>query len=498
MSHGRPRHRRRIGHGIGATSGSRRGRPARSAGRIGRSSRARMPPPLGSWRSSLPFASFRSSSTPTTSCRSGIDTLIFMLLALGLNVVVGWVGLLDLGYVAFFGIGAYVYAPLASDHFGLHWEAQWAIPVIVAACAPRASCSGCRRGGSSATTSPSSRSSSSRSSSVCRRPVNLPLGPRTHPRPERDLRPRPAHLLRPRAHHSRWYYYVAVVAFAVVMARAVPREPVAHRARVARAARGRARRGADDHARRPAEAPRVRLRRGSRRARRTSCAAQQGAIFPVELRPPDAHHGLRDGRPRGGGQPRRRRRRRACINISLEALATPENASLLFYGALVLGLVAMLRPWRVCRGRMGGRSSSGSSCTRSRTLSAVARRRDDARAGPDRRRRVALGAPPRRSHRDGTALMYLALIAAVLGLTLVAGALAARRCSCRALPRRVVWENIMLPQPSVSRFVLIGAMLVALMAARPQGLFGQPAGGDRLSAEARARLQAPSRSRSGG
>ena len=30
----------------------------------------------------------------------------------------------------------------------------------------------------------------------------------------------------------------------------------------------------------------------------------------------------------------------------------------------------------------------------------------------------------------------------------------------------------MLPQPSVSRFVLIGAMLVALMAARPEGLFG--------------------------
>jgi ABC-type branched-subunit amino acid transport system permease subunit len=36
----------------------------------------------------------------------------------------------------------------------------------------------------------------------------------------------------------------------------------------------------------------------------------------------------------------------------------------------------------------------------------------------------------------------------------------------------VVWENIMLPQPSVSRFVLIGAMLVALMAARPEGIFG--------------------------
>ena len=45
-------------------------------------------------------------------------------------------------------------------------------------------------------------------------------------------------------------------------------------------------------------------------------------------------------------------------------------------------------------------------------------------------------------------------------------------------------------QPAVSRYILIGAMLVALMAARPQGLFGTHAGGDRLMAEAAARAQA--------
>jgi branched-chain amino acid transport system permease protein len=46
---------------------------------------------------------------------------LYALLALGLNVVVGFAGLLDLGYVAFFGIGSYIYAFLASPHFGLHW-----------------------------------------------------------------------------------------------------------------------------------------------------------------------------------------------------------------------------------------------------------------------------------------------------------------------------------------------------------------------------------------
>jgi len=44
------------------------------------------------------------------------DAGVYILLAIGLNVVVGFAGLLDLGYAAFFAIGAYTYAFLASDH----------------------------------------------------------------------------------------------------------------------------------------------------------------------------------------------------------------------------------------------------------------------------------------------------------------------------------------------------------------------------------------------
>ncbi len=46
--------------------------------------------------------------------------LLYMMLALGLNIVVGYAGLLDLGYIAFYAVGAYVYALLASPQFGLH------------------------------------------------------------------------------------------------------------------------------------------------------------------------------------------------------------------------------------------------------------------------------------------------------------------------------------------------------------------------------------------
>src|SRR5207247_5375825 len=63
----------------------------------------------------------------------GMFTLLYILLGLGLNVVVGYAGLLDLGYVAFFGFGAYFYAELSSPQYGIHWPAAASIPVVVIA-----------------------------------------------------------------------------------------------------------------------------------------------------------------------------------------------------------------------------------------------------------------------------------------------------------------------------------------------------------------------------
>ncbi len=53
--------------------------------------------------------------------------LLYVLLALGLNIVVGYAGLLDLGYVAFFAIGAYMYGLLASPHLTDTFEAMGAM-----------------------------------------------------------------------------------------------------------------------------------------------------------------------------------------------------------------------------------------------------------------------------------------------------------------------------------------------------------------------------------
>ncbi|MFP5467425.1 MAG: branched-chain amino acid ABC transporter permease [Gammaproteobacteria bacterium] len=73
--------------------------------------------------------------------------LLYVLLALGLNIVVGYAGLLDLGYIAFFAVGAYLYGLLASPHLadtfpaikamfpdGLHVNI-WLVMIVAAALA---------------------------------------------------------------------------------------------------------------------------------------------------------------------------------------------------------------------------------------------------------------------------------------------------------------------------------------------------------------------------
>src|SRR6184192_670308 len=60
--------------------------------------------------------------------------ILYVLLSLGLNIVVGFAGLLDLGYIAFYAVGAYTYALLASPHFNLHLP-FWVILPIGAAIA---------------------------------------------------------------------------------------------------------------------------------------------------------------------------------------------------------------------------------------------------------------------------------------------------------------------------------------------------------------------------
>ncbi len=77
----------------------------------------------GVWKTGLAFAV--ALALPFAGHNAGFTNFLadagaFVLLALGLNIVVGFAGLLDLGYAAFFAIGSYAFAMLASPQFGIH------------------------------------------------------------------------------------------------------------------------------------------------------------------------------------------------------------------------------------------------------------------------------------------------------------------------------------------------------------------------------------------
>ena len=144
------------------------------------------------------------------------------MLALGLNIVVGWGGLLDLGFVAFFGIGAYTYAMLDSDKFGIHLPTLVAVPLVVLArrvvgLAPRPALAAADRrlprdrDALLLTVVPDADEERRRR-----------LRPQHHGRPERDPEGRPVPPLRPisRLEHGGVfavsYLYVALAFFVVV------------------------------------------------------------------------------------------------------------------------------------------------------------------------------------------------------------------------------------------------------------------------------------------
>ena len=161
-----------------------------------------------------------------TSSASAFDTLLYVLLALGLNVVVGYAGLLDLGYVAFYGFGAYALrdARVADSSASTGRPLRDRSRSSSSRRALLGFLSRCRRGACSATTSRSSRSSSARLfvtsptngnriSSRPRRALDVTGGPNgiTERRPLRLFGGTHARL------ELRGYYYVALV---VVPARA--------------------------------------------------------------------------------------------------------------------------------------------------------------------------------------------------------------------------------------------------------------------------------------
>ena len=160
------------------------------------------------------------------------------------------------------------------------------------------------------------------------------------------------------------------------------------------------------------------------------------------------------------------------INVSLEALRTPENASWIFFGLLFVTFPFVIRPlWRWAIVFVGTivfgfvvHGLADAFWERGTSAEVVGDTRIDRLVDSW----TLLPTDPVELGR----LAYLLLVASVLGLTLLKGWWRTVGFIPVLYLAVCVWENVLVVQPAVSRYILIGAMLVALMAARPQGLFG--------------------------
>ena len=412
----------------------------------------------------------------------GLNTLLYMLLALGLNVTVGYAGLLDLGYVAFYGFAAYGYAMLASPQFGLHWDTLAVIPLVVAATAvlgllvalPSRRLVGDYLaivtlffGELFATVYQNGESMSLLGFS---KPHNVTGGPNGIPNIDQF------HVFGARigALNYTAYFYVALVFF---MALLFGMYLVDH-SRTGRAWKSLRE---DPLAAELMGMPVNRLKlvafacgAGIAGLAGTIFAAANTAVFASEF---DFTSGLLiivyamlilGGAGSLGGIILGA----VVVNVSLEVLRDPGHATWVFYVLLAGTLVAKMRPWRGLAVVVAGTAAFGF-VVHAIVSSAWPRGVHGQAAvggvlGSGLSHWVILPSSPMTIGN----VTFILLVLAVLALTLMKGWAQRLAMIPTLYLAAFVWENRLAVEPSVTRLILVGVILIVLMNARPQGLLG--------------------------
>jgi ABC-type branched-subunit amino acid transport system permease subunit len=162
------------------------------------------------------------------------------------------------------------------------------------------------------------------------------------------------------------------------------------------------------------------------------------------------------------------------ISVLLEVLREPGDSRFLFYALVVLGLVGTLRASRRLALVLGGTVALGF------VLHALAGAIDGnwtagaanggGRLGDWANEWVVV---PGDLASWVTPVSYIGLVAAVLALTLLHGRVRLALLVPTLYLAAFVWENVMLARPEPTRFVVLGAILIAVMIARPEGVLGE-------------------------
>jgi ABC-type branched-subunit amino acid transport system permease subunit len=160
------------------------------------------------------------------------------------------------------------------------------------------------------------------------------------------------------------------------------------------------------------------------------------------------------------------------INVALEILRTPDQARMVFYALLVAGLFAWLRPrWAapvVLAATVGFGYAVHAIVTTSWPSGTRGERPDGGWLGDAVDGWTVLLSEPR----DIGNATYGGLLVAVIAMTLLRGRWRLVGLVPVLYLASVTWENRLVSEPSIARLILLGALLVALMNVRPQGLLG--------------------------
>jgi branched-chain amino acid transport system permease protein len=406
----------------------------------------------------------------------GLYTLLYAVLALGLNIVVGFAGLLDLGYVAFYGFGAYSYALLSSNHYGIHWQAEASIPVVVAATALVGLVLGftSRRllGDYLAiVTLFFGQAFVAFTNNANPKVAGKGLTGGSNGIPGVD----PINFFGYELHSTKQYLYLLLIVFALAATGLF----FLNESRTGRAWRALRE---DPLAAETMSMPVNRLKlmafafgAGTAGLCGTIFAAVQTGTVPgnfdisllitiyaiVILGGLGSISGVVLGA--------------VVINVTFQFLAPsndhPELKRWLFYGAVVL-LVATIRPWARAAFVLAGTAAFGiavrlivGAVAPSWTAGSPV---DAGSMGHVIRDWVVIP----RGHAKFDTIVYIALVAAIVALSRLRGWWRAAGLIPTLYLVAVVWENVLVEQPAVTRLILFGALLIGLMNARPQGLLG--------------------------
>ncbi|MGH3057944.1 MAG: branched-chain amino acid ABC transporter permease [Gaiellaceae bacterium] len=412
--------------------------------------------------------------------RVGVNVLLFALLALGLNIVVGWAGLLDLGYVAFYGFGAYMYAWLSSNHFDIDLPTELTIPIVVTAAALLGILLGLpswRLVGDylAITTLFFAQIFVELTLNLDRvnlpwreEPLDLTGGPNGIPGLD------PMRIFTIDFHTTKDYYLLLLVLLALVMVGL-------YYVNESRTGRGWRASREDPLAAELMTTPVNRLKllafaMGAAIAGLSGSifAAVQTGVFPQNFEVVlliMIYAALILG---GAGSISGAILGAIIVASVPEILRTPENARFLFYAAAIAVLIATVRPWQRLAVVVAAVVAFGAIVYQVVALAWPVGVEGELSGGRFSGLLESWMVVPGENQELIGNIAFVVLVAAVLTLTQLRGDARLVLLVPTLYLASFVWENRLINQPSVTRQLLFGAVLVAMMTRRPHGLLGTP------------------------